>query len=112
MTEPRVSATGRVLIPVEIRQKYGLQPGARIRFVERPGEVAIQNSADEFRERPTPGAGSSGDALAQSGPNEAIRAMCGMLRSSASTSATAELLKDREWELQREEGAFGTGCSR
>ena len=39
MTATRVSPKGQVTIPEPIRRRYGLQPGARVAWVERDGAV-------------------------------------------------------------------------
>lgn len=41
MNRVTVSAKGWVTIPVEIRRKYGLDPGAQVRVVDYGGVIAL-----------------------------------------------------------------------
>ncbi len=36
------SAKGQVTIPIAIRRKLGIEPGTKIRFVERDGQVVLE----------------------------------------------------------------------
>ena len=76
-----VSAKGWVVIPKEIRDRYGIVKGTRIRFVEYGGVVRII---------PEP-----------VGPVEAIDALYG--KYADGPSLTADLLAERAWELVKEE---------
>jgi AbrB family looped-hinge helix DNA binding protein len=75
-----VTNKGRLIIPAKIRRKLGVKPGTKICFVEREHEVLFQPLTKEH-----------------------IRNL-GMLRSS--TSATAELLKERKLDKKREDKKF------
>lgn len=41
MTEGVVTRKGQVTIPIEIRRKYGLEEGSRIRVVDEGGKIVI-----------------------------------------------------------------------
>lgn len=73
-----VTSKGQLVIPANLRKRYGIKAGTRVRFIERAGEIVIQPVTKEF-----------------------IRSVCGMLKSDK--SATKELLKDRARDRQREE---------
>ena len=81
MTVSTVSTQGRVLIPKEIRQKYGLKAGTKVRFVDYRGSVYLIPI-----------------------PDDPITAMHGML--AGGPSLTADLLAERERDLAREEEKF------
>ena len=87
MNDATVSSSGQIRFPAHIRKKYGIQPGTRVCFIERDNEVAVQPMT-----------------------LEAIRNACGMLKSS--TSATEELLRDRERDKRRENAKADKICSR
>lgn len=76
-----VTSKGQLVIPVKIRRKLGIKPGTKICFVERDHEVLFQPVTKEH-----------------------IRNLAGMLKSAS--SATAELLKERRLDKQREEKKF------
>lgn len=76
-----VTSKGQLVIPAKIRRKLGIKPGTKICFVERDHEVLFQPVTKEH-----------------------IRTLCGMLKSAA--SVTAELLKERRVDKQREEKKF------
>jgi AbrB family looped-hinge helix DNA binding protein len=81
MTVSTVSAKGWVVIPKEIRDRYGIKKGTRIRFVEYGGVISIVPEPEDAR--------------------EAMDALYGKF--AAGPSLTAALLKDRAGELAREE---------
>lgn len=81
MTVSTVSAKGWVVIPKEIRDRYGIKQGTRIRFVEYGGVISIVPEPENA--------------------HEAIKALYGKF--SGGPSLTVELLKDRVWELAKEE---------
>ena len=41
MKDPVVTTKGQVVIPVEIRRKYRIKSGTRVRFQDRGGEISI-----------------------------------------------------------------------
>ncbi|MDO8690803.1 MAG: AbrB/MazE/SpoVT family DNA-binding domain-containing protein [Dehalococcoidia bacterium] len=73
-----VSGKGWVVIPQEIRRRYGLKKGDRVHIVDYGGVVAIVPA--------------SGDPIAEG---------FGMLKGGPSLSEG--LLKERRWELEEEE---------
>ncbi|RIK13363.1 MAG: AbrB family transcriptional regulator [Anaerolineae bacterium] len=84
MTASIVSAKGWVVIPREIRERYGIRKGTRIRFVDYGGVVRLI---------PEPG-----DAL------EALEAISGKFADEP--SLTADLLAERALELGQDEHDF------
>lgn len=75
-----VSAKGWVVIPKTLRQKYELNPGTKVRFVDYRGTIYVIPIPDD--------------------PIEALHG-----RYAGGPSMTADLLAERERELQREESA-------
>src|SRR5687768_2088095 len=75
-----VTSKGQLVIPVKIRRKLGIKPGTKICFVEREHEVLFQPLTKEH-----------------------IRNLAGMLKNPTST---AELLKERKLDKEREEKKF------
>ena len=73
-----VTSKGQMVVPARLRRRYGIKPGTKICFIERNGEILFQPVTREY-----------------------IRSVCGMLKSE--TSATAELLKERARDKEREE---------
>ncbi|MBI4474138.1 MAG: AbrB/MazE/SpoVT family DNA-binding domain-containing protein [Acidobacteria bacterium] len=76
-----VTSKGQLVIPAALRKRYGIKPGTKVRFIERGGEIIIQPVTKEF-----------------------IRNLRGILR--GGKSATAELLKERGKDREREERKF------
>ena len=76
MADARVSGKGQIVIPAHMREKYGIRPGTRIRFIEREQEIVVQPLT-----------------------KESVRKACGMLKSRS--SATGELLKERARKWSR-----------
>jgi len=75
----KVSEKGWVVIPKELRKKYGIKPGSRVNLMEWDGSLVLV---------PIP-----------SGPAAGLR---GMLKTSG-ILATEELLRERGLDLEREE---------
>ncbi|MBI4505042.1 MAG: AbrB/MazE/SpoVT family DNA-binding domain-containing protein [Chloroflexi bacterium] len=78
MSTATVSAKGWVVIPQEIRQKYGLKKGRKVRFIDLGGVVSIVPV-----------------------PDDPIAAGLGMFK--GGPSLTQGLLEDRRQELEWEE---------
>ena len=78
MATATVSGKGWVVIPQEIRRRYGLKKGDRVHIVDYGGVVAIVPA--------------SGDPIAEG---------FGMLKGAPSLSEG--LLEERRWELEEEE---------
>ena len=70
-----VTTMGRIVIPVRLRRKLCINPGTKVCFIERGGDILFQPITKQN-----------------------VRSLCGILKDT--TSATAELLieckKDRE----------------
>lgn len=78
MATATVSGKGWVVIPQEIRKRYGLKKGAKVHIIDYGGVVAIvPASRDPIAE---------GFGMLKGGP-----------------SLTKALLEERRWELEREE---------
>jgi AbrB family looped-hinge helix DNA binding protein len=73
-----VTTKGQLVVPAEIRRRFGIKPGTAIRFIERDGEILFQPVTREF-----------------------IRSLQGSLR--ADGPATGDLLRDRAADRKREE---------
>jgi AbrB family looped-hinge helix DNA binding protein len=43
-----VKAKGQVVIPVELRRKFGIDEGTRVAFFEEDGRLLLQPVTDEF----------------------------------------------------------------
>ena len=78
MTMATVSAKGWVVIPREMRIKYGLKKGKKVHVIDLEGRIVVIPVADD-----------------------PIAAGFGMLK--GGPSLTEGLLEDRRWELEREE---------
>jgi AbrB family looped-hinge helix DNA binding protein len=77
-----VTSKGRLVVPARLRQKYGIEPGTKICFIESDGEILFRLITPHY-----------------------IRSVCGMLNTKG--SATGELLKERAKEKKREEAKAG-----
>ena len=78
MATATVSAKGWVVIPQEIRKRYGLKKGDKVHMIDYGGVVAlVPASRDPIAE---------GHGMLKGGP-----------------SLTKELLEERHWELEQEE---------
>jgi len=82
MEDPRdssqVTSKGQMVIPARLRKKYGIEAGTKVCFIERGGELVLQPVTGKF-----------------------IRSVCGILESE--TSATRELLEERNRDRKRED---------
>ncbi len=78
MATVTVSKKGWVVIPREIRQRYGIRPGDRVHIIDYGGRIAIVPAAQD-----------------------PIAAGRGMLK--GGPSLTKGLLEERRWELEPEE---------
>ena len=73
-----VTSKGQLVVPARLRRRYGIKPGTKIRFIERPDGILFQPVTPEY-----------------------IRSVCGML--SSDTSVTQELLKERTRDREQED---------
>jgi AbrB family looped-hinge helix DNA binding protein len=73
-----VSSKGWVVIPQELRQRYGLKPGTRVEIVEYAGVLSIHPI-----------------------PDDPIAAARGMLK--GGSSMTAEIVEEHRRERERED---------
>ena len=73
-----VTTRGRIVIPARLRRKLGIKPGTKVCFIEHGSETLFQPLTKQY-----------------------IRNICGMLKDT--TSATAELLIEREKDREREQ---------
>jgi AbrB family looped-hinge helix DNA binding protein len=87
MDTASVTSKGQLVIPARLRRKYGIEPGTKVRFLERDHEILLQPVTKEY-----------------------IRSVCGLLKSE--TSATQMLLRERAKDREREEGKFAKRGSR
>ena len=78
MSLATVSSKGWVVIPKPLRQKYGLEPGSKVRFVDYRGTIYVIPI-----------------------PDNPIEALYG--RYAGGPSMAADLLAERERERQKEE---------
>jgi AbrB family looped-hinge helix DNA binding protein len=77
MLNVTVSAKGWVVIPAELRKKYGIKPGSKLQFVDYGGVISlIPGFEDPVRE---------GAGMLQGGP-----------------SLTAAIIEEHRQELERE----------
>ena len=81
ITKAIVTAKGQVVIPAELRRKYGIKPGTKVCFIERGQEIILQPVTKEY-----------------------FRSLVGMLKSK--TSMTKALLRERARDKKREEAKF------
>ncbi len=77
MDVAQVTSKGQLVVPARLRRKYGIKAGTKVRFMERDNEIVLQPLTRDY-----------------------IRSVCGLLKSA--TSATQELLRDRERDRRRE----------
>ena len=80
MTITTISTKGWVVIPKKYREKYGLSPGAKVRFIECGGILSLLPV-----------------------PEDPIEAAYGMLKPLEGSPCTEEILKEHRRELDREE---------
>ena len=76
-----VSAKGQIVIPVELRRKYGIKPGTKICFLEHGHGIILQPVTTEY-----------------------VRSLVGLFKSK--TSMTKALLRERARDKKREEAKF------
>ena len=81
--QAKISSKGWVVIPAALRRRYGLTPGATVRFDEVDGKLVISKPAPSFQEAR------------------------GMLP--AQPSLTEELLAERAKDREREEAKIRAG---
>ena len=82
MPKVKVSAKGWIVIPADIRKRYGIKPGDEVHIVDYGGSLGIvPKLADPVEE------------------------VCGILADDG-PSLTEELLRERRRELAREEAKF------
>ncbi len=81
MTTSKVSAKGSVTIPKALRDKYGLEAGKKVAFIDYRGTLYLFPI-----------------------PDDPIKAMYGMF--AGGPSMTEELLAERERDLAREEEKY------
>lgn len=79
MATAKVSAKGWVVIPKDLRKKYGLKQGSRVRVLDYQGALLLVPL-----------------------PEDPVEALHGML--AGGPSLTADLLAERERDRDREEG--------
>jgi AbrB family looped-hinge helix DNA binding protein len=48
MDTASVTSKGQLVIPVRLRRKYGIEPGTKVRFVERDHEILIRPVTKEY----------------------------------------------------------------
>lgn len=87
METTSVTSKGQLVIPAKLRRRYGIQPGTKVRFIERDNEILLQPLTKEY-----------------------IQNTCGLLKSK--TSVTEMLLKERAKDRDREETKIGKRHSR
>lgn len=87
MDTAAVTSKGQLVVPARLRRRYGIKPGTKVRFIERPDGILFQPVTPEY-----------------------IRSVCGML--SSDTSVTDELLRERAKDRAREEAKLEKGRSR
>jgi AbrB family looped-hinge helix DNA binding protein len=87
MEESYVTTKGQLVIPADIRKRYGIQAGTRVVFIERDHEIVMQPMTREY-----------------------VQKVQGMLK--AYGPATRELLKERSRDKRSEEKKIGRRRSR
>jgi AbrB family looped-hinge helix DNA binding protein len=87
MDTASVTSKGQLVIPARLRRKYGIEPGTKVRFVERDHEILLQPVTKEY-----------------------VRSVCGLLKSES--SATQMLLRERARDKEREAAKFAKRGSR
>ena len=73
-TNAIVTSKGQVVIPAEIRKKYGIKPGTQISFLEDNGRLVIQPITEQF-----------------------IESLAGSLKGKPSLAAIVRREKKRDW---------------
>lgn len=81
MHSAHVTSKGQLVVPAEIRRRYGIKAGTRINFVEENGRIIFQPVTREY-----------------------IRSFRGIFKlKSGEKAATQEFREDRDRERKREE---------
>jgi AbrB family looped-hinge helix DNA binding protein len=83
VSSSKMSSKGAIVIPKELRRKYGLTPGAPVAVVDYGGVLAIVPI-----------------------PSDPLAALDGMLTGDGGRPWTTELLEERQRERQREDRRF------
>lgn len=78
MTAMRVSSKGQIVIPVELREKYGLEKGVRVGVFEFPNEIVVVPL-----------------------PKDAVRAAKGMLKTKKTVRGMLEEARREEFDVER-----------
>lgn len=81
MYDAVVSAKSQIMIPAQLRHKYGIKAGTKICFLERGREIILQPVTSEY-----------------------FHSLVGMFKSK--TSMTKALLRERARDKKREEAKF------
>jgi AbrB family looped-hinge helix DNA binding protein len=76
-----VSSKGQLVIPADLRRRYGIKPGTKIQFIEGDNQIVLQPVTKTL-----------------------IRSLWGKYKDEK--SMTEELLKERAKDRQREEAKF------
>ena len=76
-----VSSKGQLVIPADIRRRYGIKPGTKVQFIEKDDQIVLQPVTKAL-----------------------IRSLCGIYK--GEKSMTGELLKERAKDREREEAKF------
>ncbi len=76
-----MTAKGQIVIPAQLRRKYGIKGGTKICFLERGHEIILQPVTKEY-----------------------FHSLVGMFKSK--TSMTKALLRERALDKKREEAKF------
>ncbi len=79
MAAMKTSAKGQVVIPADLRHKYGIEPGTKVEILDAEGKIVILPSM-----------------------KNPVEEACGILK--GATSLSKALLKSRREDLAREEG--------
>lgn len=46
--EATTTTKGQIVIPAELRKKYGIKPGTRVRFIDEGERIVLQPITDEY----------------------------------------------------------------
>jgi AbrB family looped-hinge helix DNA binding protein len=87
MAIAKVSKKGWVVIPHEIRERYGIRPGDKVHIIDYGGRIAIVPAL-----------------------KDPIRELHGMFK--GGPSLTKALLEDRRWEREQEERKYEESIAR
>ncbi|MBI4472568.1 MAG: AbrB/MazE/SpoVT family DNA-binding domain-containing protein [Acidobacteria bacterium] len=81
MKSAYVSSKGQLVIPADIRRRYGIKAGTKIQFIEKDDQIVLQPVTKAL-----------------------IRSLCGIYKDEK--SLTAELLRERAKDREREDAKF------